>query len=71
MTEEQRGLYGKYRILNAATGEPVTGDCFVLKLTDVHARNALRAYADSVETENPSLASDLREWVLTFEEVAS
>lgn len=57
------GLYGKYRVTKVSDGSEV-GDCFVLKpVADKHARAALLAYADSVETDNPALAVDLRKWL--------
>lgn len=56
------GLYGKYHVTKVSDGSEVIG-CFVLKPEcDKHALTALLAYADSVETENPALADDLRLW---------
>lgn len=63
---EQRGLYGKF-IIEKANGEPLDPEAqyFVLNYAqDPHARAALRAYAKSVQSENPDLARDLRIEVL-------
>lgn len=55
------GLYEKYEVLK--DGEPQDG-CFVLKPeSDANARTTLRLYADLVESDNPELADDLREWM--------
>jgi len=62
----QQGLIGKYDILKT-NGTPVDPDAqyFVLRIdTDVHARLALRAYARSVFSDNPTLARDIRRWLL-------
>lgn len=64
---EPKGLFDKY-ILFHADGRKVDpeGHYFVLRLdTDLHAREATRAYADSLEEsgENPELVSDLRNWL--------
>ena len=57
---DDKGLYGKYTIINNETGEPVQGFAFVLKPeTDPHARWALAAYATSIRDENPKLARDI------------
>lgn len=56
------GLFDKY-IVSKASGEPVDEDAcyFVLRYdTDPHARAALLAYADSIWSINPQLASDIR-----------
>lgn len=59
-----QGLYAKYSIIKKSTGEEVE-DAFVLKpVTDKHARQALRAYANSVRSENPDLARDLDAWLI-------
>lgn len=57
-----KGLFKKY-IITKADGSPVDPDAvyFVLRLdTDPHAERAAEAYAASVGSENPDLASDLR-----------
>lgn len=57
-SDQQRGLYGKYRV-EKVNGKPI-GRCFVLDYdNDEHARVALEAYADSCESEFPALAADL------------
>lgn len=59
----EKGVFTKYVVTKAETGEAVEG-VFVLKPeTDLHARRALLKYADSTDFENPTLAMDLRTWV--------
>lgn len=54
------GLYPKYEVRKADTGEVVT-DCFVLRPDrDPAARSALVTYARV--TEDEALARDLRRW---------
>lgn len=63
---DDRGLYQKYTVTNAETGEEVEG-CFVLKPeNDTAARQALLSYALWCEPEQPQLAQDLRRWVLAI-----
>jgi len=66
MGDKTKGLYGKFTIKRVdgkdAPGEKHYG-CryFVLDIDhDPHAKAALRAYADSCESEYPLLADDLR-----------
>ncbi len=60
-TDGDRGLYVKYNVVKADTGETVY-DCFVLRPDrDPAAVNALRAYADA--TQNKALASDIIKWI--------
>ena len=59
--EKKRGLYSKYYI-SKANGNSIdeAAEYFALRVdSDIHARRALKAYADSVRTENPSLAFDI------------
>lgn len=63
--DKGRGLYRKYDLYRVSVdGERryrVTDPFFVLRyMSDPHAAVALRAYADSCETEFPQLAADLR-----------
>ncbi len=59
-----RGLYHKYDVTYAETGEELEGEIFVLRVDrDPHAREAVRAYARSVRNENVQLADDLERWV--------
>ncbi len=54
-------FFEKYDVRYKETGEPVEGPLFTLAFArDPHARAALAAYADSVESELPGLAADLR-----------
>lgn len=60
------GLEDRYRIYRLRDGkeEPVPDPCFVLRPErDGAAQDALEAYAESVEDENPALAADLRRWL--------
>lgn len=67
MAEEEKGLYGKYRIYHE-DGTPVDpeGMYFVLKLNAKDrrvawaARQAVRAYAYHIENFQPTLAAHLR-----------
>lgn len=60
---DPNGYYEKFTVTRNSTGEQITGFRFVLLLNDEHARRALLAYADSCESENPTLANDLRDQV--------
>lgn len=67
MSEPKGLIPHKYDVLKA-TGEPVTGDYFVLRPgRDPHAAAALRAYANSVGEDNPELARDLFAWLDSIE----
>lgn len=67
-TTQQRGYYSKYEVRQIETGELITGPTFTMKIwSDPHAWPALRAYADSVEADNPELAQDLRDIVAEHE----
>ena len=59
------GYYEKFKVTRNSTGEEITEFRFVMipgpPSNDLHARTALRAYADSCEGENPGLANELRE----------
>lgn len=69
MTEE-KGLYWKYRV-EKADGRVIDDGAkyFVLRIdTDPHARVALKAYAESVSTENPELSKDLEDWLKCLSE---
>lgn len=57
----KEGLFGKY-IISKADGSDVDSNarCFVLRYdTDPHAKEAVHAYADSIQNDNPELAQDL------------
>jgi hypothetical protein len=61
---DKPGLYGKY-IVKKANGEPTDpgAQYFVLRIdSDPHARQAIRAYAQSIKDDNPTLAADLLRW---------
>ena len=66
MSDTERGLYRKYRVerLGGTPGKHDECEYFVLDLMhDLHARAALRAYAESCKEEFPNLARDLRKMV--------
>lgn len=61
---EKEGLYAKYdvRRLNDDEGKHINCMYFILDLDhDEHAAGALLAYANLVESDNPTLAVQLRE----------
>lgn len=63
MSDQEKGLYRKYRVerINDAEGKHDDCEYFVLDLVhDKFAVAALAAYADACETEFPQLAADLR-----------
>ncbi len=68
-SDVERGLYEKFFVKrvdgsSAPGGRHDACDYFVLDLThDPHAMPAIRAYADSCETDYPILANDLRDKV--------
>lgn len=59
------GGVGKYSVIDNRTGrriESIPGsrdEFFVLMLKDRHAEAAMRAYAESIRSEDPEFASDL------------
>ncbi|MHC4617411.1 MAG: hypothetical protein ACYTEQ_06625 [Planctomycetota bacterium] len=66
-----KGLYDKYRVEKVDKPTDADAQYFVLRVdTDPHARAALRAYADSLESagENKLLVSDIREWLRDLED---
>lgn len=73
MSDNTKGLYDKFRVERNdggnAPGRKHHGcQYFPLDLNhDPHAVPALRAYADSCEAENPTLAGELREKALELE----
>lgn len=61
--EERNGLYEKFEVKNKETGEVVKNTFTLRPGLDPHANVALRAYAESVKTENPALYGDLMNWL--------
>lgn len=62
MSDQDKGLYNKYRIINRETGEEVEGEYFVLQPDkDAAARPAILRYAE--ETENLKLSMELYKWI--------
>lgn len=62
MSDQDKGIYNKYKVINRETGEEVQGDYFVLKpKDDLAARAALETYANN--TTNPKLAVGIRRWL--------
>ena len=68
--KNERGYYKKYHISkNDGSSINPDADYFVLRLdTDVHARKALRQYAESIRSENASFADDIIQKVTFYEE---
>ncbi len=52
-----------FRVIDLGTEEEVEGAFVLTPQTDIHARSALLAYADSADFENPAQSRDLRQWV--------
>lgn len=87
MSDQDQGLYAKYRAFKiegvneimpgvpirvaGIPVEEVTDPFFLLKLNDPHGRAAIKAYADSCESEFPILAADLRRALHNVKEKAS
>lgn len=70
MSDEERGLYHKFKVTRRNDPDGRHDGChyFVLDINhDRHARAALEAYADSCEDTHPALAADLRVWLDTGE----
>jgi hypothetical protein len=60
-----KGLYQKYDV-KKTDGTPVdpNAEYFVLRVDkDPHARKAVRVYASSIRSENPTLMNELRAWL--------
>lgn len=64
--DQTRGLYGKYRV-EKVNGKPI-GECFVLEEHDPFALAALRAYAEVCCNNFPSLADDLEQMRLRWQQ---
>lgn len=68
MSDQDRGLYNKYQIINRETMEEAEGDYFVLKpAKDPAARAALLAYAET--TDNHQLSADISAWILSLPDI--
>lgn len=70
---DKRGLYGKF-IIEKTSGEPLDPGARYMVLNyaqDPHARIAVAAYADSVETDNPTFAAELRAAIANPEQAHS
>jgi hypothetical protein len=62
MSENEKGLYKKYTLINNETGKEIEGEAFILRPDrDDTALVAMEAYAEA--TENQSLKQDLKAWV--------
>jgi hypothetical protein len=63
MREKTGGFEDRFRVTRT-DGKPIRAGARYIVLDyagDEHARKALAAYADSVEGENPAMAADLRD----------
>lgn len=62
-----KGLYSKYKVFKASTGEQVKEKCFVLiPSKDKAARHALLSYA--AFTDDKQLGEDIEAWVYSLKE---
>jgi len=59
--DRDRGLYAKYRVTKTDfTSVDPNADYVVLRVdNDIHAQEAVEAYAQSVKESNPALAEDM------------
>ena len=65
---EGTGIYNKYTVYKNTGVEDPAAEYFVLRIdSDIHARRAAIAYADSVKEDNPNLAFDIRKRVAKYE----
>lgn len=68
--KDRQGLYQKYKLnLVRIDGTEISDDAFYFILmpeTDMHARYALKAYADSVQQFNRKLSDDINAWLKSF-----
>lgn len=68
MSDQERGLYNKYQIINRETGQEAEGDYFVLKpAKDPAARSALMAYAEA--TDNEQLSMGITHWLSSLPDI--
>ncbi|MGN7760476.1 hypothetical protein [Paenibacillus sp. 22594] len=66
MSDQDKGLYNKYRITHRETGSEVEGACFVLRPErDPAARVALLRYAEA--TNNMELSADIWKWIQSID----
>lgn len=64
------GFEDRFRVTRT-DGKPVRAEARYLVLdyaNDPHAKAAVAAYADSIEVENPAMAADLRQCLITPEQ---
>lgn len=60
-----KGLYNKYTVRRVEGTTDPEAQYFVLRIdTDLHAQKALEAYLNLIKDTNPTLAEDLRFWLL-------
>lgn len=63
-----KGLYNKYKVFKASTGEQVKEKCFVLiPSKDKVARHALLSYA--AFTDDKQLSENIEAWIYSLKEV--
>lgn len=66
--KKMNGIYNKYRVKKIDGTTNPDAEYFVLRLdSDIHARKAAIAYAESIKLENPNLSFDIRERVAKYE----
>jgi len=70
MSDQDKGLYNKYIVINRETGKEAEGAYFVLQPDkDAAARPAILRYAE--ETENLKLSADLWKWISCIDAYAA
>lgn len=64
MSDQEKGLYNKYIVINRETGKEAEGAYFVLQPDkDAAARPALLRYAEETAGGNEKLSADLWKWI--------
>lgn len=70
MSDNQKGLYDKYTVINNETQKPIDGPAFILRPDrDPYAIAALQRYAEL--TVNEILAQDITGWIEVMELMGS
>lgn len=70
MSDDKKGLYDKYTVINNETESPIDGAAFILRPDrDPIAIAALQRYAEL--TDNELLADDITGWLETLEFMGS
>ncbi|KUP24905.1 hypothetical protein [Paenibacillus sp. DMB5] len=71
MSDQDKGLYNKYIVINRETSKEAEGAYFVLQPDkDAAARPALLRYAEETAGQNDKLAADLWKWIQSIDAYA-